>query len=198
MPSAGHVELQSLSWLNGNKSDRPSFQVLRGGRPFRVFGLKSGLLFLEVRHKPGSGSSSGTSNAVVIGAVAGGAVGALIGGLIAESFKGTDQQDHCYDMCGEEELIEMACHRKRSFVCKYDEIRSISLDAPGALRRMIADRSLVGWISMNDAVLGRFSAQFRDPMDMAVAVEALPRRLGDRVRVNVELDERAKFVPKRR
>lgn len=111
MPSIGQVELQSLSWLSGNKSDRPSFEVIRGGllsgpRPFRVFALPTGLLFLEVKNKPGTGS--GPSKAVLIGAVAGGAIGALIGGLVAESFKGTDQQESSYDMCGEDELIELA------------------------------------------------------------------------------------------
>ena len=73
---------------------------------------------------------------------------------------------------------------------KYDEIRSISIDAPGGLRRMVADRSLVGWISLDDSVVGKLKLEVRDPMAMAVAVEALPRRLGERVKVNVELDDK--------
>lgn len=63
---------------------------------------------------------------------------------------------------------------------------------------MIADRSLVGWISLDDAVLGKVSLKVHDQMAMAVAIEALPRRLGERVKVNVELDERTRFAPVRR
>jgi hypothetical protein len=197
----GQVELQSLTWLQKNAADRPSFEaVLRRGlggpRPFRVFALPNGLLFLELKQKAGSGGG-GPSNVVVAGAVLGGAVGAVIGGIIAGSMSSDEAQTESgFDYYDEDRLIELARTRKRSFVAKYDEIRSVSIDAPGGFGRLFADRKLVGWITLRDQVLGKVAMELRDPSDMSVAVDALPRRLGDRVAVNVRLDaQKARFVP---
>jgi hypothetical protein len=195
--------MQSVALLERHKADRPSFEVFRRGalsspQAFRVFALPAGLLFLELRQKPGSGSN-GPGKGAVAGAVLGGAVGAVIGCMIDNSMAEGPEVESGFDMMDEEQLIELAQTRKRSFVAKYEEIRSLALDAPGGFRRMLADRTLVGWMSLCDDVLGKMKLEFRDPMAMAVAVETLPRRLGDRVHVNVELDEEsARFVKARR
>ena len=62
MRISAQVEMQSVALLERHKADRPSFEVLRrnlltGNRAFRVFAMPSGLLFLEVRTKPGTGHS---------------------------------------------------------------------------------------------------------------------------------------------
>jgi hypothetical protein len=203
MHKAAQCELQSSRWLAGNTADRPSFHAmirrgLSGPRPFQVFALPTGMLFLELKQKPGTGGN-GPNGAVVVGAVLGGAIGACIGAAVAGSTSsGTPELEGGFDMCGEDQLIELARKRKRSFVAKYDEICSVSIDAPGALGRLFAARSLVGWITMHDSTLGKVPMEIRDPLAMAVAVEALPRRLGERVQINVELDPHTtRFVPKR-
>lgn len=199
----GQMELQSMSFLQGNTSDRPSFEVivrkgLSGPRPYRVFALPNGLLFLELRHKVGNGG--GGSSAVVVGAVLGGAIGAVIGGAIASSMSSASNEvETGFEYFDEDRLIELARTRKRSFVSKYDEIKSVSIDAPGGFGRLFADRTLVGWINLRDQVLGKVTLEVRDPVAMSVAIDALPRRLGERVAVNVRLDQRnAQFVPARR
>lgn len=197
---SGQVQLQSMSWLQGNTADRPSFEAivrkgLTGPRPYRVFALPNGLLFLPVKTITGGGGGDG-KNAVIVGAVLGGAIGAVIGGAIASSMSsGSSGTETGFDYCDEDQLIELAHTRKKSFVSKYDEIRSISIDCPGGFGRLFCDRNLVGWIHLRDQVLGKVTLEIRDPSAMSVAVDTLPRRLGDRVAVNVRLDQRsATFV----
>jgi hypothetical protein len=203
MRISAQVEMQSVALLERHKADRPSFEVLRrnlltGNRAFRVFAMPSGLLFLEVRTKPGTGHS-GAPKAAIIGGVLGGAVGAVIGGIIDSNSAPTPERETGFDMLDEDQLIDLARRRKRSFVSKYDEIKSVALDAPGGLGRLLGERSLAGWLSLHDKVLGKLTVEFRDPAEMAVAVDSLPRRLGDRLRMNVKLDEAsARFVPVRR
>ncbi len=184
MNNSGQFELQSTKWLAGNTADRPSFAVIVRGRPFQVFALPTGLLFLELRHKPGAGGDG--KGLVLAGAIAGGMIGGLIAAGIASSLKGTPDQETGFDLCDEDQLFELARSRKRSFVAKYDEVRSVSMDAPGAFGRIFADRTLVGWITLRDSTLGKVTMEIRDPLAMAIAIETLPRRLSDRVHVNVE------------
>jgi hypothetical protein len=201
MHKSSSCELQSTKWLAGNTADRPSFAVTIGGtftgpRPFQVFALPTGLLFLELRNKPGAGGDG--QKLVMAGAIAGGLIGGLIAAGIASSMSGTPDRETGFDLCDEDQLFELARTRKRSFVAKLDEIRSVSIDAPGSFGRIFADRSLVGWITLRDSTLGKVTMRIRDPLAMAVAIDALPRRLGDRIHVNVELDDRTtRFVPKR-
>jgi hypothetical protein len=196
-----YVELRSTAWLDNNTADRPSFAAsicgtFSGPQPFQVFAMERGLLFLELRNKPGSGGSVST-NAVVAGAVLGGAIGAVIGGMLTSKAGRPAEPEQGFSLLSEDELIELARSRKRSFVAKYDEIQSVSIDAPGSLGRMVADRNLAGRITLRDSTLGKVKMEILNQMAMSVAVEALPRRLGDRVRVNVELDPRtARFVRK--
>jgi len=200
MYAAGQLELQSTTWMQRNTSDRPSFRaVVRrtfSKGQYQVFALPRGLLFLERRSITDS-VGNGPSGAVVAGAVLGGAVGAMIGAAIASSASSSSERDENLDICDEETLIELARSRRKSFVAKLDEIISVSIDAPGSLGRMFADSSLAGWITLRDRCLGKVTLEIHEQPAMAVAVETLPRRLGERVQINVEFDQqKLRFVPR--
>jgi hypothetical protein len=201
MYGTGQLELQSTAWLNKSTHDRPSFMVTRRGmfggpRPFQVFALPTGLLFLELKNKVGVGN--GPNGAVVAGAVLAGPLGALMGAAIANNCSGPAEQENGFDLYDEDQLFELAGSRKRSFVAKKDEIKWISLDPAGFMDRTFTDSSLVGWMTLSDRCLGKVTLGIHNQLAMSVAVEAFPKRFGDRVQVNVALDERTmRFVPKR-
>jgi hypothetical protein len=203
MYSSAQSNLQSAQWLNGSNSDRPSFPALvsrrfKGQRAFQVFVMPRGMLFLELRHLAGQ-PSDGAKKAAIACGVMGGAIGGLVGGLImASSAKGPDRNDNGYELMDEDELFDLAASRKRSFVAKNDDIRAVLIDAPSGWDRAFADRNLAGWITVKESTLGKVKMAIHDQSALSVAVDALPRRLGDRVRVNVELDiNTTRFVRKR-
>jgi hypothetical protein len=202
MHQTGQVQLRTSGILQAYAADRPAFEAfvhrgLGGAKRFQVFAMQRGLLFLELRDVPGTGSS-GVSRAAVIGGLVGGAAGALVGHMIASSNAAPAQQELGFDMRSDEELLEIASVRKRSFVAKDEEIQSLSIDAPGGMARFFRGSNLAGWITLRDACLGKISMELRDQSAMSVAVDYLPRRFGERIRVNVELDPRARrFVPSR-
>jgi hypothetical protein len=200
MYTSGQMALQSTAWLQKSTSDRPSFKaVLRGAfskTRYQTFVLPRGLLFLERRDITES-SAGGGSGAVVAGAVLGGAVGAIIGAAVVSSMTTTSVRDENLDICPEETLIELARARKQSFVAKLDEIISLSIDAPSSFGRLFADSTLAGWITLRDKCLGKVTLEIHEQPSLAIAVENLPRRLGERVHINVEFDQQAmRFVPK--
>ena len=62
---------------------------------------------------------------------------------------------------------------------------------------MFADSTLAGWIALRDRTLGKITLEIHEQPALAVAVETLPRRLGERVHLNVEFDQQAmRFVPR--
>ena len=200
MYNAGQMQLQSANWLNGHTADRPSFhaKVCRtfSTRTFQVFAMPQGLLFLESRGKAtGDGASDESQQkAMVVGAVLGGALGACLGAAIAGAGSGGQTQEN-FDLCGEEELFDLAKRRKRSFVAKNDEILAVSIDAPRGFGKLFADSSLAGTIVVRDRRLGKLTLEVHDQAALSVAVDALPRRFADRCFVNVALDRNtAKFV----
>jgi hypothetical protein len=126
--------------------------------------------------------------------VLGGALGACIGAAIANGASPAESHEN-FELCSEEELFEIARQRKRSFVAKNDEILSLGIDAPRGFGRLFADSSLAGTIVIRDRRLGKLTLEVHDQAALSVAVDALPRRFGDRCFVNVELDRHtAKFV----
>lgn len=202
MQNGFNVELQSSRWMQGNTSDRPSFNVLISGglreRRFQVFAMTKGLLALDKGPAKGGGGGDDAANqAVMVGAMMGGALGAVIGAAVASNMSvggGTEQR---YDLCSEDELLDIAAQRKKSFVAFYDQIESVSLDLPGFWGRTFGDGRTVGWITLREKSLGKVAMEIRDASEMSVAIESLPRRLGPRVQVNLQLDPRThRFVPK--
>jgi hypothetical protein len=193
-------ELQSTRMLSQRSGDRPSFQadidrgLFRSGH-FQVFAMPQGLLCLELRHKNYGNLGVGNGDSAF-----GGLMGAMAAAKDAERYGSApeDRWEAGFELAGEEQLLELARTRRKSFVCKLDEIRSISIDAPGLFSRMFGDGRLAGLIKVRDQSVGKFTMEIRDPSAMSVAVDALPRRFGDRVQVHVAFDsERRRFVAKR-
>jgi len=199
MYTPGQMQLQSVGLLNGHAGDRPSFRatVCRtfSARPYQVFAMEQGLLFLERRDKPGRAKNN--TNALVVGAVLGGAIGACVASALVS---GADSEAETgLESLREEDLFELARSRKRSFVARQDEILSISIDAAGVWTQLLGGGSLAGCITLRDRKLGKVSLEIQDQGDLSVAVDTLPRRFGERVFVNVEFDrQRTAFVARGR
>jgi hypothetical protein len=200
MYNAGQLQLQSANWLNSHTGDRPSFHATVSrtfsSRTYHVFAMTQGLLFLRSKRTgKGSASDEEQQRAMMMGYFFGGVIGAAIGQAIANSGSPADDHEN-FELCSEDELFELAKKRKTSFVAKNDEITSVSIDAPRGFSRLFVDSTLAGYIIIRDRRLGRLTLEVHDQAALSVAVDALPRRFGDRCFVNVELDRNtAKFVP---
>ena len=197
MQYGANVELQSNRWMQGHTSDRPSFNVLisrgLGERPFQVFAMTKGLLCLDKGPAKGSGGGGddGANRAIMVGAVMGGALGAVIGAAVASNMStGSGSREERFDLCSEDELLDLAAQRKKSFVALYDKITGVSLDVPGIWGRTFGDGRTVGWITLRESSLGKVAMEVRDASQMSVAIDSLPRRLGPRVQINLQLDPR--------
>lgn len=202
MYSSGQMQLQSASWLNGHTGDRPSFEalVLRtfSTQNYKVFAMPQGLLFLQIKKKAGDVSDP-NKGAIVAGAVLGGMLGAAIAAGIANSMSNPREVEQNYDLLSEEELLALVRTRRKSFVVKNEDVTAVSIEAPGGWARLFGDNNLAGNISMRTRTQGTVKMEVHDQASLSVAVDALPRRLGQRVLVNVELDRRsAKFVARGR
>ncbi len=205
---AGQQQLQSSQMWSQHADDRPSFQadvqrgLFRSGH-FQVFAMPQGLLFLEMRLKDygelGGGSAAGTLMAMQFGALGGLAAG-LAAQRDAERYgsRPADRWEAGFELKTDDELFELARERRKSFVSKLDEIRSVTIDPPGLMDRIIGDGSLAGSITLRDRSQGKIFMDVRDQADMAVAVDGLARHLGDRARVNVAFDESSRRFVRRR
>jgi len=192
--------LQSMALLQGHTADRPSFEatVCRtfSTRPYQVFAMQPGLLFLEMRNKAGVPTGD-NSNALVVGACLGGILGACVASALVNNVP--MEAETGLDMYGDEDLFELARTRKRSFVSKYEDVSSVVITAPSGWDRLFAASTLAGYITLRDRVAGKVKMEIHDQAALSVAIDALPRRLAERAWVNVEFDQRStRFVPKRR
>jgi hypothetical protein len=202
MYTPAESNLQSAQWLNGYSSDRPAFPAIvsrrfKGPRPFQVFIMPRGMLFLELRNMPGA-PSDGAKKTAMACVMMGGAIGGLIGGMIMASSSKQTEPEERFDLLDEDDLFDLAGSRKRSFVAKNDEIKSVTVDAPSGWDKMFGNRNLAGFITLRDSVLGKVKMEIHDQSALSVAVDSLPRRLGDRAVVNVEFDRNnTRFVRRR-
>jgi hypothetical protein len=187
MSNGFNVELQSARWMQGHTSDRPSFNVLIskgfGERRFQVFAMTKGLLALDKGPAKGSGGGDEAANrAVMVGAVMGGALGAVIGAAVASNMTGPSGSEERYDTCSEDELLDLAAQRKKSFVAFYDQISSVSLDLPGFWGRTFGDGRTVGIITLQEKSVGKVAMEVATPPKMSVAIDssasARPARAG--------------------
>src|SRR5438874_106485 len=116
MYTPGQMQLQSVTILQNHSVDRPSFQATVSRafstRPYQVFAMPQGLLFLERRDKVGAAKDN--TNALVFGAVMGGMIGACIASALVNSTESDAETG--LEHLREEELFELARTRRRSFV----------------------------------------------------------------------------------
>jgi hypothetical protein len=199
--------MQSASMLATHSGDRPSFQadINRGlfrSAHYQVFAMPQGLLCLEMRLKDYGNLGADRSNAAAM-AFCFGAIGGMASAMQAAAHdkrygaRPEDRWESGFDSYDEDDLLDLAKQRKKSFVCKEAEILGISIDAPGFLGRTLGDNSVAGRVTVRDAKIGKISMVVRGEAALMVAVEALPRRYGERVRVNCVFDQRERrFVPR--
>src|SRR5262245_24433934 len=190
----GQMQMQSAMLLQNYAGDRPSFQAIVSrtfsARPFQVFTMPQGLLFLEVRKRGGMGGGGDNDNmgAVIMGGMLGGVIGACIAQAMTSNPSADASRLENFETYTEDELYRIAASRRRSFVSKNDEIVHISIDAPTTWNRVFAGSKLAGLITLRDRKLGKVLLEIHDQAAMSVAVDALPRRYAERVSVNVEFD----------
>jgi hypothetical protein len=149
------------------------------------------------------GGGGGVNIGQIALAVNFGALGAIAGAMAAQrdaqryGSRPADRWEAGFDLMSEDDLLELARSRKKSFVSKIDEIRWVTIDAPGFLGSMLGDSSVAGHVTLRDKVLGKVTMQIRDQSSMAVAVDALPRKLGERARVIVAFDQASRRFVRR-
>jgi hypothetical protein len=167
--------------------------------------MPAGLLCLEMRNKDygnigQNGPSAGMTMAVMGFGAIGGLAAAMAASRDAERYGSAPARrlEASFDLMQEEELLELARQRRKSFVCKLDEILSATIKAPSFFSRTLGDNSLAGIITLRDRSLGKIVMEVRDQTHLAVAVDALARRLGERATVNVAFDEQTRKFVKRK
>ncbi len=203
MYQTGQLELRSAALLREHTCDRPSFEATirrgwGGPRQFQIFVMRQGLLFLERHDRKESTQFEGARGTAIACMVLGGAIGGLIAASIAKPKTVAAKRETELDAKSDEDLLALAGMRRRSFVAAKEEVLSISIDPPGGWDRTFGHRTLAGWVTVEAISTGKATLEIRDQAALSVAVEALPRRYGERVRVNVEFDERRKkFVARR-
>jgi hypothetical protein len=194
MYAGGGQQLDSMQWVQGHGGERPMFEgviagMLFGSRPYYFFGLPEGLLFLpSVKLRVGEGNGQ---DAFVAGWKMGGLIGGLVGAAIAGTLADPAVDDTAYECLTDTQLFELARRRRGSFACLNDDVEWIQLDAPSGLARLVGSSRLAGWLTLRDRRLGKRTIEIYDPATLALACESLPERFGDRVRINVEYDDRA-------
>ena len=186
----GAVQLQSSSFPNAS-GGRPEFQVRMKRKSsfhqsYQVFGLENGMLMLNLGHAGSNSQLNG--DASLAGGVVGGVIGRMIGNAIesASEVTMTELESH-FTRYSDSQLIDMAREMKGSLVAKYDEIDSMSIDAPGFLDAICRGGSVAGIINVKDRTLGKMTWELCDVHSVNIAFEFLPAKLGNIVRVNATM-----------
>ena len=198
MYRSGQMELESNSWLQSRIGERPAFQasVSRGfsSQTLHVFLLPQGFLFLQ-KAKTAQSDGDTMRRAVAAGAAVGGLMGAMMGAALASAANRPSEEDENFEMSANDHLMSLARQRKGSFISLNDDVRSVTISAPGAIGRMFG--SVAGWITIRDKRLGKITIEVKDPGSLASIVEAAPKRFGDRANVNVRWDDaKSRYVPR--
>ncbi|HUE72684.1 MAG TPA: hypothetical protein VMP01_17495 [Pirellulaceae bacterium] len=197
MYRSGQMELESNGWMQSRIGERPTFQasVSRGfsSQTLHVFLLPQGFLFLQ-KAKAAQNDDDTMRRAVVAGAAVGGLVGAMMGAALAGAANRPVEEEENFETSANDHLMSLARQRKGSFISLNDDIRSISIKAPGAFGRMFG--SAAGSITIRDNRLGKITIEVKDPSSLASIVEAAPKRFGDRANVLVRWDDtKMRYVP---
>jgi hypothetical protein len=198
MYRSGQMELESSGWLQSRIGERPAFQaaVSRGfsSRTLHVFLMPQGFLFLQKgRRRQNDGDTM--RNAVAAGAAVGGLMGAMMGAALAGAANPAVEEDENFDMSANDHILSLARSRKGSFISLNDDIRSVTISAPGVIGRMFG--SVAGWVTIRDKRLGKISIEVKDPNALSAIVEVAPKRFGDRANVNLRWDDATmRYVPR--
>lgn len=198
MYRSGQMDLESSGWLQARVGERPTFQaaVSRGfsNRVFHVFLMPQGFLFLQ-KAKTRQNDGDTMRSAVAAGAAVGGLMGAMMGAALASAANRPVEEDENFEMSSNDHILSLARTRKGSFICLSDDIRSVTITAPGIIGRMLG--SVAGWITIRDKRVGKVTVEVKDHNSLSSIVEALPKRFGDRANVYVRWDDgKMRYVPR--
>ena len=81
-------------------------------------------------------------------------------------------------LLSDDELIELARQRKRSFVARYEDIAWARIDPPDAIEQFFGGTRLQGTITFREKVVGKVVIQIHDRQSMETAIDVFSRRLG--------------------
>jgi hypothetical protein len=195
----GFVQLRTAAIADRTQSDRPMFDAkvsrLFGSRSYHVFCFSEAMLFLNAV-EPQAASNGAGGGAVVAGALVGGLVGAMVGAAIASSTDSPGVRKDNSNLLSDDQLLDVARQRGRSLVADYPDIVGARIDGPGAMDKLFGSSKLVGYVNLRDRTLGRLTLEINSKQDMMTAIQALKKRLGDRLQVNLEWNEAAKVFVK--
>lgn len=190
------IELQTASIVSQRPlSARSSFDAViargfwRQLRSYRVFVMEKGMLCLD----EGAYRKQGAGNPIAfgIGAMLGGVIGAHVAASLTASLTPDDSAVQRYDHLSDEALLAMARKRRKSFVLKHDEVKSIAIKAPSFLGGIFVDSSIKGWLNVREKTMGRVEMEIRDIHAMQLVLDEFPKRFEDRMKVRARLDDSA-------
>lgn len=191
------VELESSALLDRFAQDRPVFhgrlsRPLRCKRFFQVFGCETGFLCLELTYD-GPAPSRAVAIAKWCAAIWFGPLAIIVHIImLRNAAKHVASLDLSNAMRSDDELVELARQRQHSFVARYDDIKWIRIERPDALERLLFGETLQGMITFRERTVGKVTIYIYDHQSMQTAIDALPRRLGERVDCRIAFDPRSR------
>ena len=197
---AGSLALESSFFLKAG-GGRPEFEIRMKrkssyNQAYQVFGLEKGLLMLNMGHAGSNSQLNGDFS--LAGGLLGGGIGRLIGNAIESASEVTMMESESkFTRCSDAELIDLARELKGSLVAKYDEITSISIDAPGFLDVICRGGSVAGIITVKEQTLGKMTWEICDVNSLATAFEFLPAKFEEITRVNAVMENGGTRLVKR-
>ena len=171
---------------------------MQRARFFQIFGCRTGFLCLELTHKT-SGVPSPVAFFRWLAAFWFGPL-AIIAHIIMvrRNAKRKTTLDLSNALLSNDELVELARQRKRSFVAQYDEIKWARIEPADTLERMLYGGQYQGTITFREKTVGKVTIQVYDQQCMETAIDAFSDRLPDVADIRAEFDLRQhRYVVKR-
>ena len=189
----GTIELQSSRFQNAC-GGRPEFQVRmkRGAtHDYHVFGLKNGLLLLDLAFAKMNQSGGNTYDGTLgfLGGVLGGRVGRLIGDALESAGESPwGEAEHNFAGYSDRELVEIAGRQKGTLIAPYEDIQSVVIDKPTMWDTWTRGGAVAALISVREKTLKKMTWEIRDVQSLITACQFLPAKLGERVNLKMSFD----------
>jgi hypothetical protein len=184
------AQLQTAA-LPKTELGRTTFVGKMGMRDFQVFAFDKGLLFLDLGNEEKEQFDEPGQALGWVGAICGGYRGARVGALMEQALVSTTVKRSASDYAfhSDDDLIELAKERPRSFVARYEEIETAAIEAPDFFERLCHARDLQGFLTLREGTVGKVRLRIVDLESMREAIDTCSQRLGDRLTVRAEFDQ---------
>ncbi len=183
--------------------DRPVFhgrlsRGLRRTRFFQVFACRTGFLCLELTYQK-RGDFDPLAFFRWMAAIWFGPLAIIAQVIMArKSVRHEAALDLSSAMLGNEEVVELARERKRSFVARYDDMQSAHIEPPGEFERFLYGNHYQGTVTFREKTVGKVTIHIYDRQCMDTAIDAFSERLSDIAEIRAEFDLRQRrFIAKR-